>query len=95
MSKPKYNTIRELQIENDKLTSQIEALILSLTNNNQITNNQTHNVEKLQKAIDERGLKARVQRVSVYHKDELDSSCKIIKKIKNINFEGKILDNCE
>ena len=56
---------------------------------------QTHNVEKLQKEIDKRGLKARVQRVSVYHKDELDSSCKIIKKIKNIDFEGKILDNCE
>ena len=56
---------------------------------------QTHNVEKLQKAIDERGLKARVQRVSVYHQDELDSSCKIIKKIKNTDFEGKILDNCE
>ncbi|MEE1156039.1 MAG: adenylyltransferase/cytidyltransferase family protein [Methanobrevibacter sp.] len=56
---------------------------------------QTHNVDKLQKAIDDRGLKARVQRVSVYHQDELDSSCKIIKKIKNIDFEGKILDNCE
>ncbi|MBR3114111.1 MAG: FAD synthase [Methanobrevibacter sp.] len=56
---------------------------------------QTHNVEKLQKAIDDRGLKARVQRVKVYHKDELDSSCKIIKKIKNTDFEGKILDNCE
>ena len=56
---------------------------------------QTHNVEKLQQAVNERGLKARVQRVKVYHKDELDSSCKIIKKIKNTDFEGKILDNCE
>ena len=46
-------------------------------------------------AIDNRGLKARVQRVSVYHQDELDSSCKIIKKIKTTDFEGKILDNCE
>ena len=44
---------------------------------------------------DNRGLKARVQRVSVYHQDELDSSCKIIKKIKTTDFEGKILDNCE
>ena len=56
---------------------------------------QTHNVEKLQNEIDKRGLKARVQRVKVYHKDELDSSCKIIKKIKKMNFEGKILDNCD
>ena len=56
---------------------------------------QTHNVEKLQKEVDKRGLKAKVQRVKVYHKDELDSSCKIIKKIKNTDFEGKILDNCE
>ena len=55
---------------------------------------QTHKVEKLQKAVDERGLKAKVQRVKVYHKDELDSSCKIIKKIQKTNFEGKILDNC-
>ena len=26
---------------------------------------------------------------------ELDSSCKIIRKIQNTDFEGKILDNCE
>ena len=56
---------------------------------------QTHNVEKLQKAVDERGLKAKVQRVKVYHKDELDSSCKIIRKIQNTDFEGKIMDHCE
>ena len=58
MSKPKYNTIRELQIENDKLTSQIEALILSLTNNNQITNNQTHNVEKKLKEFETKKVSA-------------------------------------
>ncbi|MDL2246637.1 FAD synthase [Methanobrevibacter sp. OttesenSCG-928-K11] len=56
---------------------------------------QTHNVEELQKAINERGLKAQVKRVKDYHKADLDSSCKIIKKIKNTDFEGKILDNCE
>lgn len=56
---------------------------------------QNHNLEKLQSEIDKRGLKAKVQRVTVYHKDELDSSCKIIKKIKKMNFEGKILDNCD
>ena len=56
---------------------------------------QNHNLEKLQSEIDKRGLKAKVQRVTVYHKDELDSSCKIIKKIKKMNFEGKILDKCD
>ena len=45
---------------------------------------QNHNLEKLQSEIDKRGLKAKVQRVTVYHKDELDSSCKIIKKIKKM-----------
>lgn len=58
MSKPKYNTIRELQIENDKLTSQIEALILSLTNNNQISNNQTHNLEKKLKEFETKKVSA-------------------------------------
>jgi FAD synthetase len=56
---------------------------------------QTHNVVELQKAINDRGLKAKVKKVESYHKAELDSSCKIIKKIKNTDFEGKILDNCE
>ncbi len=56
---------------------------------------QSHNLEKLQSEIDRRGLKAKVQRVTVYHQDELDSSCKIIKKIRKMNFEGKILDNCD
>jgi len=60
-----------------------------------IGQDQEHNIEYLQKAIDERSLKAKVQRVNVYHKDELDSTCKIIKKIKKTDFKDKILDNCE
>ena len=56
---------------------------------------QNHNVDKLQQAIDERGLKAKAIRIEKYRDCELDSSCKIIKKIQNINFNGKILDNCE
>lgn len=56
---------------------------------------QDHNVEKLQKEIDKRDLKAKVQRVSDYHKSKLNSSCKIIKKIKRTSFEGKVLDNCD
>lgn len=56
---------------------------------------QSHDVNRLQKAITERGLKAKVERVHTYHNAELDSSCKIIKKIKKTDFKGKILDNCE
>lgn len=56
---------------------------------------QNHDIDKLQKIVDERGLKAKVERVTYYHHAELDSSCKIIKKIQNTNFKGKILDNCE
>ena len=56
---------------------------------------QNHNVDKLQQAIDERGLKAKAVRIEKYRDCELDSSCKIIKKIQNTDFNGKILDNCE
>lgn len=56
---------------------------------------QDHDISKLQKAIDERGLKAKAVRIDKYHDCELDSSCKIIKKIKKTDFEGKILDNCD
>ena len=40
-------------------------------------------------------LKAKVERVKAYHNAELDSSCKIIKKIKKMDFKGKINDNCD
>lgn len=53
---------------------------------------QTHDVEKIQKEIDKRNLKAEVKRVKNYHNGELDSSCKIIKKIKNTDFNGRIGD---
>ena len=55
---------------------------------------QNHDIDKLQKAIDKRGLKAKAIRIEKYRDCELDSSCKIIKKIQKTNFEGKILDNC-
>ena len=56
---------------------------------------QRHDITKLQKAINKRGLKAKVERVKAYHNAELDSSCKIIKKIKKMDFKGKINDNCD
>lgn len=60
-----------------------------------IGQDQTHNVEQLQKAIDERSLKAKVKRVEAYHTGTLDSTCKIIKKIKQSNFDDKTLNNCK
>ncbi len=56
---------------------------------------QSHNVGKLQEALDKRGLNAKAVRIEKYRDCELDSSCKIIKKIQNTDFEGKILDHCE
>ena len=56
---------------------------------------QNHDISKLQAAIDKRGLKAKAIRVEKYRDCELDSSCKIIRKIQNTDFEGKIMDHCE
>ena len=56
---------------------------------------QDHDISKLQAAIDKRGLKAKAVRIDKYRDCELDSSCKIIKKARRTNFEGKILDNCD
>lgn len=56
---------------------------------------QDHDIGKLQQAIDKRGLKAKAVRIEKYRDCELDSSCKIIRKIENTDFEGKILDHCE
>ena len=56
---------------------------------------QNHDVGKLQQALDKRGFKAKAVRIEKYRDCELDSSCKIIKKARRTNFEGKILDNCD
>lgn len=56
---------------------------------------QDYDITRLQEAIDKQGLKAKAVRIDKYHDCELDSSCKIIRKIQNTDFEGKILDNCE
>ena len=56
---------------------------------------QDYNIDNLQQAINNQGLKAKAVRIDKYHDCELDSSCKIIRKIQNTDFKGKILDNCE
>lgn len=59
-----------------------------------IGSDQTHDEEKLQKELDKRNIPAKVMRVEDYRLGELDSSCKIIKKIKDSNFEDKRLKEC-
>ena len=55
---------------------------------------QCHDENKIQEEINKRHLKAKVKRVNVYHNAQLDSSCKIIKKIKKTDFKDK-LDDCD
>ncbi|MGN1363585.1 MAG: adenylyltransferase/cytidyltransferase family protein [Methanobrevibacter sp.] len=48
----------------------------------------------LEKSLKEQGINAKVVKITDYRKAELDSSCKIIKKIKDSDFKDKRIDNC-
>lgn len=54
-----------------------------------IGSDQDHDVLKLQAALDKRGINAKAMRVNDYMFGELDSTCKIIKRIKHIDFKDK------
>lgn len=54
-----------------------------------IGSDQDHDVEKLQNALDNEGIDAKAIRVKDYMFGELDSTCKIIKKIKEADFKDK------
>lgn len=56
---------------------------------------QDFNIEKLQEKLNAMGLNSKVVKITDYKKFELDSSCKIIKKIKNTHFSEKVFDECE
>ncbi|AMK15732.1 adenylyltransferase/cytidyltransferase family protein [Methanobrevibacter olleyae] len=56
--------------------------------------NQIHDVKKLQEELDKRGIKAVVKRVEAHRTADLDSTCKIIKKIRNADFEDDYV-NCD
>lgn len=51
-----------------------------------IGQDQTFDIPQLQKQLEQRGLKAKVKRVNAYLNSELDSSCKIIKRIKDHDY---------
>ena len=54
-----------------------------------IGSDQDHDVKKLQEALDKRGINAKAMRVNDYLFSELDSTCKIIKRIKHTDFKDK------
>ena len=54
-----------------------------------IGSDQDHDVKKLQEALDKRGINAKAMRVNDYMFGELDSTCKIIKRIKHTDFKDK------
>ncbi|MDO5850140.1 MAG: FAD synthase [Methanobacteriaceae archaeon] len=54
-----------------------------------IGSDQDHDVKKLQDALDKRGIDAKAMRVNDYMFGELDSTCKIIKRIKHTDFKDK------
>ena len=54
-----------------------------------IGSDQDHDVIKLQSALDKRGINAKAMRVEDYMFGELDSTCKIIRRIKHTDFKDK------
>lgn len=56
---------------------------------------QNFQIEKLQKQLQDKGLSSKVVKINDYKKFELDSSCKIIKKIKETHFDKKSFEDCE
>ncbi len=51
-------------------------------------------LEKLRKELKERNLTSKVMKIEGYKRSTLDSSCKIIKKIKDMEFDEKIFRKC-
>lgn len=56
---------------------------------------QNFNPEKLHQSLLEKGLDIEVVKIKDYKKFELDSSCKIIRKIKKTDFDMDYLEKCE
>lgn len=55
---------------------------------------QNFDLETLRKELLKRNLKAEVVKITGYKKSHLDSSCKIIRKIKETEFHEEALKNC-
>lgn len=59
-----------------------------------IGSDQKYNIPELKKQLDKRGLKADVVKIQGYKEAPLDSTCKIIKRIKSMEFDEKIFKEC-
>ncbi len=55
---------------------------------------QNFDLDQLREELDKRDLKAEVVQVKSYHRSTLDSSCKIIKKIKESDFPPGSFKHC-
>ena len=55
---------------------------------------QQFNLDELKKELRNRKIDAEVIKISEYKESSLDSSCKIIKKIKKMEFDENIFKNC-
>ncbi|OPX57829.1 MAG: FAD synthase [Methanobacterium sp. PtaB.Bin024] len=55
---------------------------------------QNFDLDWLREELDKRGLKSEVVKINGYHHTSLDSSCKIIKKIKESDFPSGSLKHC-
>ncbi|MCE7698715.1 MAG: FAD synthase [Methanobacterium paludis] len=55
---------------------------------------QSFDLDKLREELKKRNLNSEVIKVEGYKKSDLDSSCKIIKKIKKMEFDDKIFKTC-
>ncbi len=55
---------------------------------------QDFNIRKLTEELKKRNIDSEVVKITNYKKTPLDSSCKIIKKIRDMEFDEKIFKNC-
>lgn len=59
-----------------------------------IGQDQDFDIEKLESELKSEGFDIKVIRVEEYYNADLDSSCKIIKKIKKANYDNEHLKDC-
>jgi len=55
---------------------------------------QKFDVDELREELRRRGLECEVKRIEKYRDSELDSTCKIIKRIRSMEFDEDSLKNC-
>ena len=76
--------------ENDmfKIVKEIKPDIIT------IGSDQNYNITNLKKELTDRGINTEVVKIEGYKKGPLDSTCKIIKKIKGMEFDENIFKEC-